>query len=261
MGDEKTFAGRARVSAELRVGHVRVGTPGVDEVGLSEERLELSGAYAPTRSLLLVLAVPLLYRQAAFHDGATTRFFTVGDIELRAKQFVFNGRRGGFQHNVAIQGGVKAPSAPVQNDDRGVPLPAALQPGMGAVTPFAGVFYGVGRWPWSFFASATVYLPFAVRDSAHASDSFRASASVQRQVGRAFAARIGIDTRLDGSGDTNGKPDPNSGGFVAYLSPALVVSPVVDLLLAAGAHVPFGQALQGRHHESTIAALSVTYDF
>ena len=261
MGDEKPFGGRVRAAAELRIGRTRVGEPGVDEIVLTEERLELAVAYAPTRSLFLVLAVPVLYRQAAFHDGARSRFFTIGDVEARIKQFVWSVRRGPFQHQVALQGGLKAPSAPVQNDDHGAPLPAALQPGLGAVAPSAGLFYGLGNGPWSFYTSATVYMPFAVRSSAHASDSFRTSASLQRQVGRPFAARIGLDTRLDGSGAVQGKTDPDSGGFVAYLSPALVVSPVNDLLLAAGAHVPFAQALRGYHHEDTIGTLSVTYDF
>lgn len=261
MGNEKTFDGRARVSAELRVGQARVGEPGRDEYAVSEERVELAAAYAPTRSLLLMVAVPLLTQQASFPDGGRSRLFTIGDVEIRAKQFVWNARRGPFTHEVALQGGLKAPSGPVQRDDRGVPLPAALQPGMGAVVPFAGVFYGMTRGPWSFYASATAYLPFAVRDSAHSSNSLRSSASVQRQVGLKFAARIGLDTRLDASASANGKDDPNSGGFVAYLSPAMVVSPVTDLLFGAGAHVPFGQAFHGYHHESTIGVVSVTYDF
>jgi hypothetical protein len=261
MGDEKPFGGRIRAAAELRVGRIRVGEPGVDETVMTEERLELAVAYAPTRSTFLVLAAPLLYRQAAFHDGAHLRFFTIGDVELRIKQFVYSSRKGQIQHQVAIVGGLKAPSAPVENDDHGAPLPAALQPGLGSVAPSAGLFYGLGDGPWSFYTSATVYMPFAIRDSAHGSDSFRTSASVQRQVGRPFAARFGLDTRLDGGGVVNGQSDPNSGGFVAYLSPALVVSPATDLLLAVGAHVPFAQALRGYHHESTIGTLSVTYDF
>lgn len=261
MGDEKTFEGRARIAGELRVGHVRVGEPGVSEIGVTEERFEVTGAYAPTPSLLLVVALPTLARQLSFPDKTSGRFFTVGDLDIRAKIFVWSGRRSGFQHRVALQGGVKLPTAPVENDDRGAALPAALQPGLGSITPFAGLFYGAGRGPWSVFASATVYLPYAVRDSAHASDSLRASTSVQRQVGRRFAARIGLDTRLDASGESNGKPDPNSGGFVAYLSPAMVLSPTTDILLAVSAHSPFVQALQGFHHEATIAAFSVTYDF
>lgn len=261
MGDEKPFTGRFRVDGEVRVGSVRVGEPGVSEINLAEERFEIAAAYAPTRSTFLVLALPALERQAVFPGGARSKAFSLGDVELRAKQFVWSARRGPFQHQFALQGGVKLPTAPVQRDAQGVPLPAAIQPGMGAVTPFAGVFYGLGRGPWSFYGSATVYLPYAVLAAAHSSDSLRASATVQRQVGRGFAARIGLDTRLDDSGELNGQPDPNSGGFVAYLSPGLVVSPVTDLLLSAGAYFPFAQALKGYHHEDAIGALGVTYDF
>ena len=84
---------------------------------------------------------------------------------------------------------------------------------------------------------------------------------MQRQIGRAFASRIGLDTRLDGSCEAYGKPDPNSGGFVAYLSPELVVSPVTDLLLVASVRAPVAQAFHGYHHEAAIAGLGVTYDF
>jgi hypothetical protein len=261
MGDEKPFQGRARAAVELRMGEVRVGQPGVSEIGMSEARVELAAAYAPVRPLLLMIAVPLLFRRATFPDGGRSRVATIGDVELRAKVFVYGARRGPHKHEVAIQGGIKAPSGPVQDDDRGAPLPATLQPGMGAVTPFAGLFYGMVRGPWSFYASLTSYLPFPVRDTAHASDSLRSSASVQRQVGRRFAARIGLDTRLEGTSETNGRADPNSGGFVAYLSSGLVVSPVEDLLLGAGVHAPFGQAFRGYHHESAIGVVSVYYDF
>jgi hypothetical protein len=261
MGNEKPFQGRARAAVELRMGEVRVGQPGVSEIGMSDERVELAAAYAPVRPLLLMIAVPLLFRQTSFPDGGRSRVATIGDVELRAKVFVWSTWRGPHKHEVALQGGVKAPSGPLQNDDHGAPLPAALQPGMGAVTPFAGVYYGLVRGPWSFYASATAYLPFPVRDTAHASDSLRSSGSVQRQVGRAFAARVGLDTRLEGTSETKGAPDPNSGGFVAYLSPALVVSPVEDLLVGAGVHAPFAQAFHGYHHESTIGVVSVYYDF
>src|SRR6202042_2123642 len=121
--------------------------------------------------------------------------------------------------------------------EHGVALPAVLQPGMGAVSPFVGAFYGFTRGPWSFYASAVVLLPFAVRAGPHASDSFKTAASVQRQIGRLFASRLGVDTRLDGTCEAYGKPDPNSGGFVAYLSPELVLSPVTDLIFVGSVRV------------------------
>ncbi len=262
MGDEKPFTGRFRVDLDrARSGASAWASPASTRSTSSEERVEIAAAYAPTPSLFLVLGIPALERQAVFTGGATSKAFSLGDVELRAKQFVWNGRRGPFLHQFALQGGVKLPTASVQRDAQGGVLPEAIQPGMGSVTPFAGVFYGMGRGPWSVSASVTVLLPFPVLPAAHASDSFRSSASVQRQVGQKFAARLGLDTRLDGSGELNGQPDPNSGGFIAYLSPGLVLSPVTDLLLSVGAYFPFAQVLQGYHHEDAIAALGVTYDF
>ena len=80
-------------------------------------------------------------------------------------------------------------------------------------------------------------------------------------MGRRFAARLGIDTRLDGTASADDKPDPSSGGFVGYLSPQLVVSPATDLLVQVGAHFPVVQALRGFHREGAILAVGATYDF
>ena len=97
--------------------------------------------------------------------------------------------------------------------------------------------------------------------AAHASDSVRSSASVQRQVGRAFAARLGLDTRLDASGEANGKAVSQFRRVRGYLSPGLVLSPVSDLLVSVGAYFPLVQALHGYHHEDAHRAVGVTYDF
>jgi hypothetical protein len=261
MGTEKPFVGRLRLAADVKIGSLQVGTPGVDEVDLTEERFELAVAYAPRPTLFLSLALPVLHRDAFFRDGARVAFTGLGDVELRVKQFVWSGARGPYRHQAAIQGGLKLPTARVEGDAAGAALAAALQPGTGAITPFLGVFYGLSQGPWSLYASASLYLPFAVRAGPHATESFRTSASAQRQVGRRFAARLGIDTRLDGTAAADDKPDPNSGGFVGYLSPQLVVSPATDLILLVGAHFPLVQALQGFHREGAILSLGATYDF
>lgn len=261
MGTEKAFVGRVRAGLELKLGSLRVGEPGVDEVNLTEGRVEAAVSYAPLRTLFLSLGVPVLHREAFFHDGSRVAFTGLGDLELRAKQFVWSGTRGLYRHQAAIQGGLKLPTAPVERDAAGAALATALQPGTGAITPFLGVFYGLAQGPWSLYASASLYLPFAVRSGPHATESFRTSAAAQRQVGRRFAARLGIDTRLDGTASADDKPDPSSGGFVGYLSPQLVVSPTTDLILQAGAHFPVVQALRGFHREGAILALGATYDF
>lgn len=261
MGAERAFDGRFRIAGDLRLGSSRVGA-GAGEIEVREQRLEVSAAYAPTATTFLSVAFPVLRRAAegGGAHGAHKTVFTPGDVEIRAKQFVWSARKGPFVHQAAIQGGLKLPTAPVQTDAAGTPLPSVLQPGMGAITPFAGLFYGLVRGPWSLYSSATVYLPYAVREGPHASGSFRTSLSGQRQIGRAFAARLGLDTRLDSNASAGEKVDPNSGGFIGYVSPELVLSPVNDLLFVVGAHFPAVQALRGHHREGALLSFGVTYD-
>jgi hypothetical protein len=259
-GTERPFAGRLRISGTLRLGGVRVGVPGVDEIVSTEQRFDLGAAYAPLPTLFLSLALPALHRDAVDVHRRRSSTLGLGDIELRAKYFAWQGRRGPYTHQFAIQGGLKLPTAPVQRDAEGKPFSANLQPGMGAVTPLAGAFYGFTRGPYSLFASATLYLPFAVRAGPHAGDSLRSSVSAQLQPLRSFALRFGLDTRLESSADQDGKPDPNTGGFAGYVSPEVVVSPVRDLVLQVGAHFPVLQAFRGYHREETILALGVIYD-
>ncbi|MFO0757220.1 MAG: hypothetical protein U0359_12065 [Byssovorax sp.] len=259
-GTERPFDGRFRVSGLVRLGSVRSGAPGVDEASIAERRLDLGLAYAPIRTLFLSLALPALQRDALFQRGERRSYLSLGDIELRAKYFAWQDRRGLFFHQFAVLGGVKLPTSPLQRGPDGAALPDNLQPGMGAVTPLAGAAYAMTRGPYSLFASAAIYLPFAVREGPHGGDSLRSSFAAQLQPMRVFAARLGVDTRLDTSADRDGKPDPDTGGFIGYLKPELVLSPVTDLVFQVSATFPVIQALHGNHHEGSILALGVSYD-
>ena len=129
-----------------------------------------------------------------------------------------------------------------------------------AVTPLAGLSYDVRRGPWMLYTSLTFFVPFAVRSGAHACDVLRASTSVQAQPHRRVATRLGFDVRLESSAAGDKQSDPNAGGFIGYLSPEVVVSPMTDLLVIAGARFPVVQALRGDHREDAIASLGVAYD-
>ncbi len=260
-GNERPFEGRFRLSGTLRLGGLRSGAPGRDEIALRERRLDLGVAYAPLPTLFLSVALPLLHRDTTDVQDRRQSTFSLGDVELRAKYFAWQGRRGPYAHHFAVQGGLKLPTAPLVRGVDGQALSMNLQPGMGAVTPMVGAFYGFSRGIYSLFASATFYLPIAVREGPHGADSLRSSISAQIQPHRSFALRFGLDTRLDSSAELNGASDPNTGGFVGHVSPELVLSPVTDLVLHAGAHFPVVQALRGYHREGPILALGALYDF
>ena len=220
----------------------------------------MTTAYAPTSSLFLSVALPLLQREARYGSGARSSAWAPGDVELRAKGFVLRSRRGPFTHELALAGGLRLPSAPVQRGEGGASLPAALQPGGSSITPLGGASYSLRRGPWFFYASATFFLPFAVRDGFHACDSLRTSATIQHQPHRIVAARVGFDTRIEASALNDGARDPDSGGFIGYVSPEILVSPVNDLVLLVGARFPVIQALRGDHREGPILSVGALID-
>jgi hypothetical protein len=85
---------------------------------------------------------------------------------------------------------------------------------------------------------------------------------VQFQPQSRFAGRLGVFARLDASGNlTPSTDDPNSGGFVGYVTSELAFSPMDDLVITAGIFLPVIEALRGAHHESAIGALTVAYDW
>lgn len=261
MGAERPFAGRLRISGELRVGSARVDSPAGSAVEVSEQRFDLGVAYAPLPSLFLSASVPLLRREATSRDRLGATAFGLGDVEIRAKHFIWDARRGELRHQIALQGALKLPTAPVQRDAYGATLPADLQAGAGSITPALGAFYSLALGPWSFYASAAFYMPFAVREGPHSSDSLRAVTTLQRQLGESVASRVGLSSRIDAAGERDGQPDPSSGGFVGFVSTEIVLSPAADWVLLAGAYFPALQALRGGHREGTILALGATYDF
>jgi hypothetical protein len=259
-GTEKPYAGRLRLSGDVRLGGARVGAAGADLIELREQRLDLALAYAPIAPLFLTLAVPVLHRAVTSAGTMRSDAWSPGDVDLRAKGFVLRSLRGSVTHELALSGGLRLPTAIVQKDAAGAPLPAALQPGGSSVTPLAGAAYDARRGPWFFYASATFFVPYAVRSGAHACDVLRASASLQHQPHRAIATRLGFDVRLESSAVNDGRADPNAGGFLGYVSPEILVSPKTDVVLVVGARFPVVQALRGLHREDAIVSLGAAWD-
>ena len=62
VGFEQPKANRVRTSATLRHRNDSIGETAVDKLTLSEQRLELAGAYSPTDRVSLSLMMPLVHR-------------------------------------------------------------------------------------------------------------------------------------------------------------------------------------------------------
>ena len=73
----------------------------------------------------------------------------VGDVEARAQAIAWSSDAGPWRGRFAIVGGAKLPTAPVENDPAGRPLPAVLQPGCSAIVPMLGATWATSRAAWS----------------------------------------------------------------------------------------------------------------
>lgn len=265
MGAEQPFAGRMRLAGTLRHRADRIGA-GQDRVLLRETRLELSASWSPVDWLALSATMPIVHRALDLGDGpygprAPVDAFSPGDLEVRARIFVFRDRALSPRHLLAVQAGLGVPTGATRALSNEIRLPQDALAGLGAWSPIAGVSYAFFDDPWSFYASAVTWLRIGGHDGERPGEQVRLGATLQRQLGAVLALRAAADLRVDAATRLeDGARDPNSGGAILYAGPDLVLSPLTDLLVVVGLRVPVVQGLRGAHVERAIAELSVAGD-
>lgn len=253
-GGEAPYEGRVRLGFDARAGHIVVGA-GAEERALLDRRLAASGTFSSGRTLVGFI-VPMLTRRVAL--GAASRSLTaLGDLQARLDVVLGSRRRA--RHGLLFE--LHLPTAPVQQGPDGVDLPAAMQPGCSSLLPVVGAYFVAGSGAFSLSGAASGRLPIAVRAAPHTGPGLRATLDGQLQPHLRLALRLGLDARLEAQGELSpGRPDPNSGGFIGYATGSVVTSPVTDLVLTVGLHVPLVQRFSGVRREEPVVALTAAYD-
>jgi len=92
--------------------------------------------------------------------------------------------------------------------------------------------------------------------------SLLSSTVAQLQPFAWMALQLGADLRYQWADvlDSGGAA-PNTGGFIAALTPGALFNPWRDLLLRVSVEVPIYQALRGTQSNAPQLVLSVAYDF
>lgn len=261
LGAEKPYRNRVRASVEGRLRTDRIGAPDVDQIRLNEQRVDVQGAWAPHERLFLLLTVPVMRREVSNVNLARRLTLGLGDVELRGKVFLYQDSDDVPRHLVSAIGGVKFPTAPLQRDGTGRLLPIELQPGTGSVDPIVGLSYAFFPRPWSAYASVQGFFPTKGTEGYRASAALRSTIAVQYQIKPWIASRLAVDTRLDGKALEAGASERDSGGFIGFVSPEVLVSPMTDVMLYASVRIPVVQALAGYHREGPIYTLGAAVDF
>jgi hypothetical protein len=260
LGSEKPFQNRLRLGTTVLVQGESSGVPRANEIILREQRLELQAAWAPLPRLFLLATLPLVRREVSYVNLARSRAWGTGDFELRAKLFAWEDRAFSPRHLLSVLAGARLPAGGWARDARGIPFPSELQVGSGAWSPIAGLAYAHFHFPWSEYASVEGVVPATHQPDFRPSSSLRATAALQRQLSPAFALRLSADARIEGHTEESGRPDPNSGGAIAFISPALLLTPVTDLVVFVLARLPALDRLSGQQSATPIFSAGLAYD-
>ncbi len=260
VGFEQPSAKRVRTSATARHRNDRIGEENVDQLLLSEQRLELAGAYSPTDRWTLSLMMPLVHRYVTAVNLAESDIWAPGDLEFRVRAVVYRDRSFAPRHLIGLIGGLEFPTSSIERDTEGVPLPLEFQAGTGSWDPIVGASYTMFSDPWSLYLSSVAIFPTQGTADTKAGTSFRQTALGQFQPWTFLAFQLGAEFRIDQPGFIAGVRDPNTGGHITYGTFGIVALPHDKILLHITVAVPLIQRLDGAHEEGLAITGGLVYE-
>jgi hypothetical protein len=257
MGTEQPFAGRLRFSASFDLRSEAVGATAITRV--EEQRLSLAASYAIVDWLQVSLSAPLVRKKVTAPDLSRDTVYNLGDLDLRARAVVFRDREFAPRHVLGLNAGAELPTSPhLSHDGRALSLDA--QAGTGSLDPLVGLSYAYFADPVSLYASATAMVSTRGHDDLLAGPALLGTITAQLQPFEVLAFRLGVDARLDGHALIGDERDLDTGGFIAFLSPELVISPVMDWVGRVAVRLPMIDRLNGDRDEGPMLTIGVAHD-
>ena len=213
-----------------------------------------------TVDLRLPITWPVPNRTLDSFNLETQESTALGDIRVTAKFFLQE--KDSFQtHMYGLLAGARLPTAQEQTSN-GIPLEFDAQPGIGAGVINAGIWYSYYNFPWlGHFSSTYHHMPNEGFQGFLAGDALVTTIGLQYASTFKYAFQLAFDTRYSQKDTFFDIEDPDSGGFIGYLSPGFVYSVKTDLLFFANIKLPVVDNLNGNHEEGAIFNIGVTYDF
>ncbi len=260
VGMEQPRANRVRTSATLRHRNDSIGEAQVDELTLSEQRMELAGAYSPHDRVTLSLMMPLVHRLITEVNLAEASIWAPGDLDFRLRGVVWRDRKFAPRHLISLIGGLEFPTSTIEYDVDGDPLPLEFQAGTGSWDPIAGASYSMFMDPWSVYVASIAIFPTKGIGDTEAGYTFRNTLLGQVQPWKFLAFQLGAEFRFDGPGYIAGVRDPNTGGHITYGTFGIVGMPHEKVLIHATGAVPMIQRLDGTHEEGFAFTAGLVYD-
>ncbi|WP_434390964.1 transporter [Melittangium boletus] len=260
MGTEQPFAGRLRLATQVRAWGLDSGQVTVDGLALRELRMDLSAAYAPLPWLFLSATLPVQARTVRDVSLAREAGWGIGDMEVAAKVFLFRDREFSANHLFGVLVGTRLPTSSTLRDAQGRVLSLDAQLGTGSWDPLLGLSYTAFLGDWSFLASATGYLPTRGREGFRAGPALRSTLAAQFQPATRWALRMAVDGLVEGESNHAGVRDEVGSGSLVYLSPDVLLSPAMDVVVQLGVRLPVLNRMRGDVRQMPILQVALAYD-
>jgi hypothetical protein len=257
MGTDRPGAGTWRFSLESRTfEHVSGGT--IEERVL-QSRLTLGAAATPVRWLTLTGYLPTGYARLSETGLPAVTTVGVADAEVDARAYLWEDRHFAPTQVLSVVAGVKVPTGLTTRDQNGRVVSLDAQLGTGSWDPLAGATYRLERGRYLLYTSATLRWPTEGRSHLRAGRTVLVTVAPQTHLRDWLAVLLGVDVRASGADTLAGAPLPDTGGWIAYLSPTVLLQLHTDLLLRLSAQIPVLNQLWGNHSDSVVGLLGLTY--
>jgi hypothetical protein len=260
-GVERPYKNRVRVGLEERYGSIDAGDA-VSGESTQFLRSTLAGGWSPISRLTIAFSLPWVTSWVRPRKSPLEELNGLGDLELSGRVVLFRERSFAPQHMLMGTLGLKMPTGPRIKDHEGYWVSDDDQPGSGSWDPFAAITYA-----WFGGGLTSLFLSTSYRQTTANARGYRRgsvlgwSAAVQLQPWSKVAFQAGVDgVWTDRDRLANGNAMPDTGGTVLYVAPALLVSPVTDLLIRAVVDAPVVSALHGNQSVGTQVMVSIAYD-
>jgi len=261
MGTEKPFSGRLRGSIEYISRGETVGTPGVDEHVIEEERLTYSLSYNLTDDWIVAASVPMVSKTVTRYDLSREEASGVGDTDLTARWFIGGDKNFPARNLWGMHFGLRVPTSSEQSSN-GIPIDFDAQPGAGTTVASLGMWYGHYRTPWFMYTSFSYQ--HALDDGYQgyqSGDVLLVTGHLQYALQNHLALSLSLDARNKQQDHYFDVVDPDSGGVLVMATPGLAWTPVTDLIVNAALQIPVIENVQGRQEEDNSVRIGATYDF
>lgn len=259
MGMERSFAGRLRFSLDYLQRAEDIGIVNLNQTQLTEKRATFSLAYALNPQINLALRVPVVDKHLKYVNLAEQDNQTMGDVEIAGK-FTLSSPDA-LTHQWGLIAGLRMPTATEQADNQGKKLDIDVQAGTGAWTPNAGLWYGFYAFPYFLYISGVYHHASEGFNEFQAGDLLNTTITGQYAINKRVAIQLAADSRWSAENQFAQQSDKNSGGFISFISPKLLIMPWMDVVIHLGVQIPVIDQLNGEQKEAITWQLGITYDF